>query len=133
MIIETLLNTLYKLNRRDPEIISQLSAPPGPSFFKEYEEGTPEEIVIRYFDSYSGRTESASVRASTAPSQKSGSYSYSSKPNTSRNSDLTRKEELIKKRKDNIKFAIFGLIFFFPIGIYFIYKAYKLTKEIEDL
>lgn len=53
-VIEVALDMLYKLNRRDPSIISQLSAPPGPSFFKQYEEGTPEEILIRYFDSHFG-------------------------------------------------------------------------------
>ncbi len=132
MIIETVLDTLYKLNRRDPSIVSQLSGP-GPSFFKQYEEGTPEEIVIRFLDSSSGRKESASGTVSTGSKPKSGSSSYSSGTYSSRKSNSAHKEELLKERKENIKFAIMGLIFFFPIGIYYIYKVYQLTKEIEAL
>lgn len=95
MIIESILNMLYKLNRRDPEIISQLSAPPGPSFFKQYEEGTPEEIVIRYFESYSGREENYKKPNTTYSGSKTTTSMYPS--TSSRKADAEYQREKSKK------------------------------------
>lgn len=49
MLVDTLLDSLYKLNRQDPEVLERgLTS----SFLKRYSEGTPEEIVIRFFDTF---------------------------------------------------------------------------------
>ena len=124
MILQTVLDTLYKLNRRDPSIVSQLSGA-GPSFFKQYEEGTPEEIVIRYLDSSSGRKE-ASEKPKTGSSSYSGTYS---RPK----SGSSRKEELLQKKKQNMTYGVICLFIFWPLAIYFFYKASQIGKEIDSL
>ncbi len=125
MIIENILNMLYKLNRRDPEIISQLSAPPGPSFFKEYEEGTPEEIVIRYFNSYSGREKDYEKPKTT--------YSGSKTTTSKHTSTSSRKAELLEQKKHNQTLGIIFLLVFWPIGVYYLYKASQISKQIDSL
>lgn len=124
-IIESLLDMLYKLNRRDPSIISQLSAPPGPSFFKQYEEGTPEEIVIRYFDSYSGREKEYEKPKTTYSRPKTAASKNTPNP--------ARKAELLKEKKHNQTLGIVFLFLCWPIGIYFFYKASQIAKEIDSL
>ncbi len=106
-IIDNGLKMLYKLNRRAPEIVARIPGA-GPSFFKQYEEGTPEEILIRYFDSQ-------------CDYKTSGSSSHSADPAA---------KEKAKSEKDRYLFlGIVFLIFFWPVGIYFLYKAYKLKAE----
>lgn len=60
MIIELALKMLCGINRRDPATMSKLEAslgcPPTPSFLKQYDEGTPSEIAIRYLNPQSGIT-----------------------------------------------------------------------------
>lgn len=62
MLIEIQLTQLWKINRRDPATMSKLESSfgfyPTPSFLKRYDEGTPSEIAIRYFDSLSHRADS---------------------------------------------------------------------------
>lgn len=112
-IIEIALKNLYKLNRRDPELVAKLSGV-GPSFFKPYEEGTPEEIVVRYFDITYGGEESK-----TTP------YKSTETPSKS-------KSELIKQKKKNIIWGIIFLFVFWPVGAYLLYEAYQLSKEIDS-
>ncbi len=131
MIIETALDMLYKLNRRDSSIVSRLSGA-GPSFFKQYEEGTPEEIVIRYLDSSSGRKERASDTSSTVSRPKADSSSYSG-TRSSRKFDSVRKEELLKEKKKNTTLGIVFLFIFWPLAVYFFYKASQIGKEIDLL
>ncbi len=144
MIVETTLETLYKLNRRDPEIVSQLSGA-GPSFFKPYEEGTPEEIVTNYFDSSSGRKKGASKskskadtsssRSSAATYSSTSDYSdtdYNSSYKSSQN-DTSYKAQLVKKKNNQTILAVIFLFVFWPVGLYFFYRASRTQKEIDSL
>lgn len=124
MIIETSLKMLYKLNRRDPEIVQKLVGV-GPSFFKQYEEGTPEQIVIRYLDSSSG----------TEASCEKSTYSTSGYRTTSVSSGnkAARREELLKEKKQKQLLGVVCLFLFWPAAIYFFYKASEIDKEIASL
>lgn len=124
VILDTLLDKLYRLNRRDPEIVEQLPGA-GPSFFKQYEEGTPEEIVIRYFNYYSDGAEDYEDLRTTYSSSKTTTSKYAS------TSD--RKTELLEQKKHNQILGIVFLFVFWPVGIYFFYKASQISKEIDSL
>lgn len=64
-IVEIGLNTLYQLNRRDPEVIAQHNF--TPSFLEQFSEGSTEEILIRWFRN-TAETLSNSYSASTGTS-----------------------------------------------------------------
>lgn len=44
-----------------------------------------------------------------------------------------KKEELQKKKNSKILWGIVWLILFWPVGVYFLYKAHQISKEIEKL
>lgn len=120
-IVGVILDTLYKLNRRDPEIVSKLTGA-GPSFFKQYEEGTSEEIVIRYFDSYAGSEDDYSAPKTSY----SSNSSYSS--NTSYSSYGSSSSGRMSEKKMYQNLGILFLFIFFPVGIYFLYKASQIKE-----
>lgn len=101
MVVDTLLNNLYKLNRQNPEVLERGLTP---SFLKRYSEGTPEEIVIRFFDTFNPKKE-----------------------------DSRSKAELLEERKKNLIRGVIWLILFWPVGIYFLVKAHQIDNEILNL
>lgn len=123
-IIETSLGMLYKLNRRDPSIVEQLSGA-GPSFFKPYEEGTPEEIVTYYFDSSSG--------SKSDYEQPKTTYSGYKSTNSKSTSSFDRKAQLLEEKKNNQILGVIFLFVFWPAAIYFFYKASQIDKQINSL
>ena len=48
-------------------------------------------------------------------------------------SSVQRREELKKQRDKKVVWGIVWLLLFWPVGVYFFYKAYQLTQEMNRL
>lgn len=101
MLIDSELELLYKLNRRYPPLVEEHNF--TPSFLKQFDEGTPEEILIRFFDKYNPKKEKKT------------------------------KAELQQEVKKNLIYGLIWLILLPPVGAYFLVKAYRTYSEISEL